>query len=253
MERINISGINFTNVNFKGALQIIEGYINEGVPRQIATANVDFVVKAAGDDEFKEIINTSDLVVADGMPVIWASIFLGTPLPERITGIDLALKLCELSQDKGYKVYFLGAEKEVGEKAIERLKKKYPRLNIAGYYSPPLGDFSSEEEDRIKQEIRSNSPHILFVCFTAGRQEKWIRKHMDELGVSVCIGVGSFLDFAAGKFIRAPSWAQNIGLEWFFRLIQDPLRLFKRYIIDDARFFLFVLRQKTAKPAVHKK
>ena len=240
---VNIAGVYFTEVYFEDAVRRIEEHVLDRRPHNVVTANVDFVVIADRDPEFKKIINTSDAVVADGMPIIWASRFLGMPLPERIAGLDLALKFCELSQNKDYRIYFLGAADSVRIKAMQCLKARYPGINIAGSYSPPFGQFSKEEEGAIIDKIRSSSANLLFVCFGARKQQAWIHRHISELGVTA-IGVGSFLDFAAGEFMRAPLWAQRVGLEWLFRFIQNPVRLFKRYFIDDIRFFYIVMMQK---------
>jgi len=244
MKKVDIAGVRFDAVDFRQAVSIVEEFIRQGIPRQVVTANVDFVVKASRDLCFRDLINSSDLVVADGMPVIWASRILGTPLPERVAGLDLALKLCGRSGGAGFGIYLLGGSDDARAKAAERLRQGFPGIRIAGSYSPPFGGFSAGEEARIEESMRSSGAHVVFVCLGAGRQERWIRDHMGRSGAAVFIGMGSFIDFVAGEFVRAPRWAQRLGLEWLFRLIQDPARLFKRYIIDDTRFFFLVVGQK---------
>ena len=240
----SIAGVYFDDVDFDGAVDAIERYISEGYPHQIVTANADFVVKAQKDREFREVLNSADMVVADGMSIVFASKFLGNPLAERVAGIDLALELCRRSAEKGHRIFFLGAEESVGEKALKRLEAEYPGLNIAGYISPRFGGLSEKEEKEISQKIRESSADILLTCLTAGMQEKWIKRNMEHMGVPVCIGVGSFLDLVAGEFTRAPEWMRKAGLEWFFRIIQKPDKLFKRYIIDDSQFIFHVICQK---------
>ncbi len=203
-------------------LALIEAFIASGQPHQLATVNPEFVVAAQGDEEFRQIINSAALALPDGIGLLKAARFLGTtPLPERVPGSDLVVRLAELSHQKGYRIYFLGARLGVAEKAIEKLKARYPKLQVAGYYA---GSPSPAENEIIVQRILLTRPHILLVAYGAPRQDKWIARNLERLQIPVCIGVGGSFDFIAGTAKRAPVWLQHLGLEWLHRFITQPRR-----------------------------
>jgi N-acetylglucosaminyldiphosphoundecaprenol N-acetyl-beta-D-mannosaminyltransferase len=252
--KVDVGGILFSDVDFDTTMNAIEAFIKSGKPRHITTANADFVVKASRDKRFREEVNRSDMVVADGMSMIYASRYLGTPLKERVTGLDIAERICLLSAGKGYKLFFLGATEKVSETALKRMKKFYPGINICGAYSPPFGEFSKDEEDRIHSRITSAAPDVVLVCFSSDKHMRWINNNKERLTVPVCICVGCFMDLMAGRIRRAPKRVRDAGLEWLFRLFQDPVRLFKRYLIDDTAILGILWRQKNGKnKAEHEK
>ena len=244
-DKVNILGIDIDKVDMFNTLKRIEGFIAQGGPHQIITLNVDFVVIASKDLEFKNIIKAADLVVPDGVPLLWSAKFLGTPLLERVNGTDLVYACCKLAAQKGYTVYLLGAAPGVGIAAAEKLAAIYPRLKIAGVYSPPYGEFTQIEKEKIVHQIISVQPQILFVAFGNPKQERWIKENMNKINVPVCIGVGASFDFISGKLKRAPRWMQKIGLEWLHRLFQEPRRLWKRYLIGSFIFIQNILREKS--------
>lgn len=243
MEKINVGGINFDVVDFVEAGTRIEKMIRARGVHQVVMGNTDCVVRAQDDLRFRGIVNLADLVVPDGMSVVRAAKYLGSPLSERVSGLDLAFELCA----RGWKVFFLGASEESSKKGTENLMAKIPSLRLAGRYSPPFGQFTEEENSQIIRRVREASPDILFVCMGPGRQDIWISEHLSELGVPVCMGMGSFLDLLAGKAKRAPVWARKAGLEWLFTMFHDPKRFFKRSIQEGLKFFLVVSRQKREK------
>ena len=203
-------------------LALIEQFIASGQPHQLTTVNPEFVVAAQKDEAFRQIINQAALALPDGIGLLKAARFLGTtPLPERVPGSDLVVRLAELSHQKGYRIYFLGAREGVAEKAIAKLKTSYPQLNVAGYYagSPVLA-----ENEAIVQRILPTRPDILLVAYGAPKQDKWIARNLDRLQIPVCIGVGGSFDFIAGTTKRAPLWLQRLDLEWFHRLLTQPWR-----------------------------
>ncbi len=231
-------------------LELIEAFITSRQPYQLATVNPEFVVAAQKDAEFRQIINKAALALPDGIGLLKAARFLGTtPLPERVAGSDLVAKLADLSHRKGYRIYFLGAQPGVAEKAVEKLKVRYPNLQVAGCYA---GSPSLEENEAIVQRILPTRPDILLVAYGAPRQDKWIARNLDRLQIPVCIGVGGSFDFIAGTARRAPMWLQRLGLEWLHRLLTQPWR-WRRIWNAVPRFSWLVLRSKLAerRPPTH--
>lgn len=220
-------------VTLDEAVQRSLEFVSSGFPHQVVTVNIDFIRLAQSDREFMEIINRSDLAVADGMPVVWASGWLGDRLPERVTGVELVQRCCEIAAEEGYRVFLLGGADGVAEAAANVLKERTPGLQVVGAYSPPFGDFSEEEERKMVEMIRATRPHMLFVAFGAPKQDLWIARHRNELQVPLAIGVGGVFNFLTGRIPRAPQWMQQHGLEWFYRVAQEPRRLWRRYFVQD--------------------
>jgi N-acetylglucosaminyldiphosphoundecaprenol N-acetyl-beta-D-mannosaminyltransferase len=244
-DKVNICGISISNLNTRCVLGMIEELILGKSYSYIVTSNVDHLVKCRVDQEFRNIYYSANIVTADGMPLLWAADYLGTPLKEKISGSDLFLEICELSSHKGYKIYLLGGKPGSAKKSAERLKERYPRLNIAGVYCPDYGFEADENENKlIIDKIIRAKPDVLFVGLGAPKQEKWIYYNKDKYQVPVSIGIGATFDFVSGMVKRAPVWMQKTGLEWFWRLMMEPGRLWKRYLIDDPVFFWLVLKQK---------
>lgn len=230
-------------VDVERAITQIDAFVAAGTPHQVVTANVDFLRLARQDESFRDLVNAADLVVPDGMPLLWGSRLLGDPLPERVTGVDLIVECARLSAAKGHRIFLLGATTGVAEAAATELRRRYPGAHIVATYAPPVGPFTRVENDKIVTLVREMQPDILFVAFGAPKQDRWIRQHMQRLGVPVCVGVGGSFDFLAGRVRRAPLWMQNRGLEWLYRVIQEPTRLWKRYFIDDLPVFVRLMAQ----------
>ena len=229
---IAILGVPFDNVTSADTLRIIGEMIASGRPHYAATANVDFVVQALGDVELRRILADADLVLCDGMPLVWASRFLGNPLPERVTGSDLVPKLLGEAARKGWRVFFLGGTDESVARAAKNAQALHPQLQLAGAYSPPFQPLLEMDHEDIVRRVREAKPDILLVAFGCPKQEKWISMQFKQAGVPLSIGVGATIDFLAGSVRRAPQWMQRTGLEWAFRLLQEPRRLFRRYVTD---------------------
>lgn len=240
---IAIMGVPFDNVTMRETVAIIETMIASRRPHYIATANVDFVVQAQTDVELRRILCGAPLVLCDGTPLLWVSRLLGNPLPERVAGSDLVPLLLQRASEKGYSVFFLGAAPESAEAAVARVRAQYPHLNIAGHYSPPYRDLLEMDHEAIAGRIKAAQPDLLLVSFGCPKQEKWMAMYYQSLGVPVMIGVGGTIDFLAGRLKRAPLWMQRSGLEWIYRMIQEPRRLFKRYVKDLWSFGWGVLAQ----------
>ncbi len=214
------------------SVAIVQQMIASKRPHHVVTANVDFLVQSLADRDLHRIFLHAHLLLCDGTPLIWASRFLGNPLPERVAGADLAPKLIKLAEEKKYRIYLLGGSYESNTAAVRKLKQDHPNLIIAGNHSPPFAPLSSMDHADICKRIRLAKPDILLVSFGCPKQEKWIARHHRTLGVPVSIGVGAVIDFFAQRVKRAPVWMQRSGTEWIFRLLQEPKRLFRRYLVD---------------------
>jgi len=240
-----ILGVPFDNMTMEEVVARIEDFVLAGEPRYVATANVNFVVKAIHDPEFMEIVQTADIITADGTPILWAARWLGTPLKERVAGSDLVPLLADAAARKGYRVFLLGGAPSVGEKAAANLRRKWPRLEVH-HYAPPFDPLLEMDHQQVLERIRAARPHLLFVSLGAGKQEKWIRMNLKDLGVPVCVGVGATVDFLADVVPRAPVWMRKSGLEWLFRIVQEPGRMWKRYFFDFFYFFHYFRLQWSA-------
>jgi N-acetylglucosaminyldiphosphoundecaprenol N-acetyl-beta-D-mannosaminyltransferase len=229
-QRVAILGVPIDNVSMAEALERIEKFIAEGSLHQIATANADFLRVATKHPDYKQVLSTCDLVVADGMPLVWASRMLGCALRERVAGVDLVQRLAELSQRKQYGIYLLGAEPHVSEVAARRMENWGAR--IVGRMAPAFSPLDRFDNEGITATINRANPDILLVAFGSPKQELWIHQNRARLRVPVCIGVGGSLDMLGGAIKRAPTWMQQAGLEWLHRLRMEPRRLASRYILD---------------------
>ncbi len=236
-------GVPFDQVTTADTLRLIGEMIASRRPHYAATANVDFVVQALGDVELRRILTDADLVLCDGMPLVWASRLLGNPLPERVAGSDLVPVLLAEAERQGWRVFFLGGTSESLTRAAAKVRAQHPQLQLVGTYSPPFQPLLDMDPDEILQRIRAARPDILLVAFGCPKQEKWINMHVRQAGVPFCIGVGATIDFLAGSVRRAPGWMRRAGLEWMFRLLQEPRRLCRRYVTDLWVFGYAMLRQ----------
>lgn len=230
---IALGGINVDNVNLQMAVDRIRGFVLSGEAHQVVTVNLDFLSIASRDESFRETLNAADLAVADGMPLVWLSRLKGDALPERVAGVDLVNESCRMAVELDCGVFLLGAGPGVADAAAQRLRTLSPGLRVLGTYTPPFGGLDQAENERIVQKIRAAAPDFLFVALGAPQQDLWIREHQTELRVPVAMGVGCVFDLLAGSLRRAPRWMQHTGLEWAFRLGQEPQRLWRRYLLHD--------------------
>ena len=241
-----ILGIPIDDLNVAETLDRLDAFVRigraTGRNHQVATVNADFIVKAMADPELRQLLQESDMAMADGMPLVWGARLLGAPFEERVTGSDMVPLLAERAAEKGYSLYLLGAAPGIATRAAEVLTERHPTLRIAGVYSPPFGPIL-EMDPGIVDEIKAAAPDILLVAFGNPKQEKWIGMYRHQVNVPVMIGVGATLDFIAGQVTRAPVWMQKSGLEWLYRLLQEPRRLWRRYVVDMFGFGLFFVRQ----------
>lgn len=243
-QTVGILGTPIDRLTNTEVLERLEQFIQERRFHQIATANTDFLINALEDPELRCVLRNADLVVPDGMPVVWASRLLRTPLMERVTGADMVPALAALAERQGYRLFMLGARPEVAQRAKANLLAKHPALQIVGCISPKPAALLDMDSEAILDEIACAKPDILLVAFGNPKQEKWISMHRKRLSqVPVCIGVGGTFDFLAGETSRAPEWMQKSGLEWVHRLAHEPRRLWRRYVRDLSQFSRFLLRQ----------
>ena len=243
--RVRIMDVPFDPVTMPQTLDRIDAMVASREPHYIATANVDFLVQARSDEGLRTILNRADLVVCDGTPLVWLSRLMGRALPERVAGSDLVPALLATAERRGWRVFFLGGQQKVLEQAIGKVGIKHPKLRIVGAFSPPFAPLDQMDHEGICTSIRATKPDILLVSFGCPKQEKWIARNYQAAGVPVCIGMGATIDFLAGSMKRAPRWMQISGLEWVFRLAQEPKRLLKRYAVDLVVFGLGAIRELT--------
>jgi len=242
--KVTLFGLPFDNVTMGETLAAIESLIARKKPALIFTPNVQRVVAASRDESIRQIYRQADLLLPDGMPLYWSSRLLGRGLKARVAGSDLIFTFCERAARDGHRVFFLGAAPGVAVKAAENLAAKYRGLVVAGTYSPPFGfEADSQEVGKIVALLESSRPDLLFLALGFPKEEDFLWQHRDQIQVPVSIGVGASIDFAAGRARRAPLWIQRIGLEWFFRLVQSPRRLWKRYLVSNA-YFIYLLAKE---------
>ena len=233
MNRIRFLNTFIDNITMTEAVDEIDRLIQRKCCSYVVTPNLDHIVILENDKEFAEIYKNADLIVADGKPLIWISRYLGNPIKEKISGSDLFPKVCEMAALKNYSIFILGAAEGVAAKAAINLRSKFIGLNICGTYSPPIGfEKDMDELYKIYNLIKQANPDILAVSLGSPKGEKFIYNHLEEYGVPLSISIGATIDFEAGNVKRAPKWMADNGLEWFFRITQDPKRLVKRYWND---------------------
>jgi N-acetylglucosaminyldiphosphoundecaprenol N-acetyl-beta-D-mannosaminyltransferase len=225
-------GLPFHDVTMTETLAWIDDLIASRRAAYFVTANLDFAAQASKDVELQRILVEAELVLCDGTPLVWASRLAGKPLRERVAGSDLVPQLAAHAEQRGYKIFLLGSEPAILEKAAENLGKNYPKLPPVKCYSPPFASLLDLDHAGILERLEEARPDILLVAFGCPKQEKLISMHYRALGIPCSIGVGATVDFLAGKVSRAPAWMAKSGLEWVFRLSQEPKRLVGRYWND---------------------
>lgn len=232
-ERVEILGCAVDCLDMAGTVRRAKQMIESRSPGQQVSINAAKLVALQDDPQLREVIARCALVNADGQSVVWASRLLGCPLPERVAGIDLMGELLGLAEREGYGVYILGAKPEILQHAVDRLRIKHPRLRIVGYHH---GYFADEESDVLGAEIRAAAPDILFVAMSSPRKEYWLGDYGPALGIPFLMGVGGSIDVISGHTRRAHRVWQQLGLEWLYRLVQEPRRMWRRYLTTNTRF-----------------
>lgn len=244
MRRYPILNTYVNAVSMEQTIDMVEKIIKKGIPTQHVVINASKVNLMEEDRELQKIVNSCPLINADGASIVWAAKKLGVPLRERVTGIDLFQNLVSLANEKGYKIYLFGAKEEVVTKVKNIFEKQYPKLQIVGYRN---GYFTKDDEPEIVKNMAESGADMMFVAFSSPKKEYWVNKYLKELHIPFVMGVGGSFDVVAGVTDRAPKWMQEHGLEWFYRFIQEPRRMWKRYIIGNAKFMLLTYKTKMKK------
>lgn len=226
--RVNLLGVDIDALSMEETVERVAGLIRNNRPSRVMTLNPEYLYRAQFDRELLDLARRADLVTADGEGIVWACRVSGCPVPERVTGIDLLLRLLERASSSGWSVYLFGAAPGVAAAAAERIRRDYPGLKIAGCRH---GYFQADEESRIAQEIKKTRPDLLFVALGAPKQEIWIDCYLEKTGARVAIGVGGSFDVLAGRVRRAPRWVRRLRLEWLARLLRQPSRWRRQMIL----------------------
>lgn len=243
MQKITIGNAHIHNYTFEEAIEWCIDQAKAKIPSYVVTANADHIVKLETDSSFQAAYNDDGLVTCDGVPLIWASKILRTPIINKITGSDLMPRLCEAGAKENLKFAIIGGPPGTADLAAEKLSQKHPGINFVYSYCPPLGfEHSNNETEKMIEALKKSEADIIFVGVGAPKQELWIHKNYRKANKGVFLGIGASIEFCAGTLNRAPMWMQKVGLEWFYRMLKDPKRLTKRYL-KDFYFFVIIARQ----------
>lgn len=241
-KKVNFLNTSIDNLSMAETLQRVSESIEKEQQLHHVVVNAGKIVSMQTDEELRKSVNESDIINADGQAVVWASRFLGKPIKERVAGIDLMANLVEMAHQKKYKIFLFGAKEEVVKSVVELYAQKYSPDLIAGYRN---GYFAAEEEGDIATQIGNSGAQMLFVAITSPKKENFLYNHREALkNINLIMGVGGSFDVFAGKTKRAPQWMQKIGMEWFYRFLQEPKRMWKRYLIGNSKFILLVFRER---------
>jgi N-acetylglucosaminyldiphosphoundecaprenol N-acetyl-beta-D-mannosaminyltransferase len=241
--RVNVLGVGISVLNIPTALNIIEGWIINDERHYVCVTGVHGVMEAQHDKDFKRILNSAGLCTPDGMPMVWLGRLNGFRKMDRVYGPDLMLALCELSARKGYRNFFYGGAQGVPEKVAAKIKERFPGFVSVGAFSPPFRPLTSEEDENVVSIINRSGADILWVGLSTPKQERWMAAHLERLEVPVMLGVGAAFDFLSGRVKQAPRFLRRLCLEWLYRLIQEPKRLWKRYATNNPLFLMNILLQ----------
>ncbi|MFD0932001.1 WecB/TagA/CpsF family glycosyltransferase [Psychroflexus salinarum] len=245
MKRTSILKTNIDNLTMQETLDLVDESVQSCKHIHHSVVNAGKIVLMQDDVQLRESVNNADIINADGQAVIWASKILNQPIKERVAGIDLMENLVELAHHKGYKIYCLGAEEDIVGKVVQDYKRNYSEELIAGYRN---GYFSKEEEQGIAQDIANSGANMLFVAISSPKKENFLYENREVLKkVNFIMGVGGSFDVISGKTKRAPKWMQKSGLEWFYRFLQEPKRMWKRYLIGNTKFIFLTFKEKLKK------
>jgi len=240
--KFTIANVEIDNLTQEEVRNKVTGMIDRGDKGYIVTPNASHIVLHQKSQEFRNAYKNATLILADGMSLIWASRLLGNPVREKITGMDLFYLFGSLAARRGYSVYFLGGDEDVIRRVVDHARTKFDGLNISGWHH---GYFT--DHDAIIRNINETAPDIIFIALGFPRQEKWIYHNIDRLNIKVAICVGGIFDILSGKKKRAPLCLQTIGMEWFWRLIHEPRRLWRRYLLGNPKFICLFLQEMLKK------
>lgn len=248
MDTVKVCGVNINNLTMEESIRRVEEFLKEDGLKKIYTPNTEIVMIAKDDDKLKKLLNSGDLIIPDGIGLIYGSKIRKKPLKERVTGFDLSVEILKIANEKSYSLYLLGGKDGVAKTACQNIKKDYPNIRIAGYHhgyfkGVHTGDRASDEELNIVKDINKSKADILFVGLGFPKQEAWINAYKSGLDtVKVAIGNGGTMDILSGNAKRAPEIYQKLGLEWFYRLIKEPSRIKRQILLP--KFMLYTIFSK---------
>jgi N-acetylglucosaminyldiphosphoundecaprenol N-acetyl-beta-D-mannosaminyltransferase len=240
-QKFNILGVEISAINITQAIVIISDWILNKIPNYVCVTPVHALMDYRKNAELLMIANNSGLTTPDGMPIVWILKIAGFKYVDRVYGPDLMNELCRVSLESGYKHFFYGNTDAVLSDLKEKLEEKYPGIQIAGSIAPPFRELTIQENEEICKQISASGADILWVGLGSPKQELWMYHHQGRIDVPVMIGVGAAFDFLSGNKPQAPRWIQRSGLEWFYRFLQEPRRLWKRYLLGYPRFVVLIM------------
>jgi N-acetylglucosaminyldiphosphoundecaprenol N-acetyl-beta-D-mannosaminyltransferase len=242
--RVDVLGVGISAIDPSDALGEVTRWVDEGLQHYVCVTGVHGVMESQRDPELVRIHNESGLTTPDGMPMVWAAHMAGAKNTERVYGPDLMLAVCERAAERGWGCFLYGATDDVLEQLRSILCVRYPGLKIVGMHSPPFRPLTPEEDDAVVREINDSGAQIVWVGLSTPKQERWMASHIGRLDAPALFGVGAAFDMHAGNLRQAPRWMQRSGIEWLFRLISEPRRLWKRYAVNNPRFVLAIARRR---------
>ena len=245
IQRVKLLNATYSNVDMRELLAAVFTEIEKKSGGYIVFINVDVAMKIEKDPELKRAVKEAAFVVADGMPILWISRLFHRPLKEKISGADFVPALCRRAAERGKTLFFAGGQEEVLKKARENLEREIPGISIVGTYAPPFGfETDPAETEKMNEVIRAARPDILIMCLGCPKQENYIADNREKYGAAFSVCAGATIDFLGGNVRRCPAWMSRHGLEWFYRFLQEPRRLFKRYFIDDIQILRLIWKYR---------
>lgn len=241
--RIDVLGVHISAVDLPGAVAEVSRWFHDDEQHYVCVTGVHGVMESQHNEALRSIHNASGLTTPDGMPMVWSGWYAGRRSMDRVYGPDLMLELCAEAARRGWRSFFYGGKEGVAEELADRLCERFPGLKVAGCYSPPFRELTADEDAEIVDRINTSGADIVWVGLSTPKQEQWMAEHVDRLAARVLLGVGAAFDFHAGRVAQAPHWMQRAGLEWLFRLVQEPRRLWRRYLYNNPRFLVGIVRR----------
>ena len=241
--RVDVLGVHVSAVTMDEAVDEVTRWIEHGERHYVCVTGVHGVMESQSDPHLRDVHNASGLTTPDGMPMVWGARAAGAWHTERVYGPDLMLALCERAAERGWSSFFYGGKVGVPEELARRLTRRFPGMAVAGSFSPPFRPLNPEEDARVVDMINDSTAQLVWVGLSTPKQERWMAAHRERLRAPVLLGVGAAFDIHAGRLPQAPRWMKRAGAEWLYRLYREPRRLWRRYLTNNPRFVIRILRQ----------